>query len=177
MGDAGTLARSASVRSWGEDTEVDKLRVGRGFLISSGLTDSRLALRMAWTRTVLSGLARPSSSGSTRTPLRFAFSDSRSSSRDKVEEMEGKAACVCIDRGVPKFVDGGLERGKGCEYEGEIDARGDEEGVDAGVRRGVEGGEGLLLSDAGGGGGSGCDEQALLARPSRTHVCENDSGE
>lgn len=54
------------------------------------------------------------------------------------------------------FADGGLERGRGCEGEDEFDieTRGDDEGVDAGVSFGVDGGEVLYTE---GGGGSGCE--------------------
>lgn len=65
----------------------------------------------------------------TITPLRFSASDSRSDSRERVEEMDGNATCVW-PRG--RLVDGGRDRGRGCEG-GVIEVRGDEEGVDAGV--------------------------------------------
>lgn len=116
MGEAGTPARSASVRSCGDEAEVDKLSVGRDlFRLSRGRNDSTLAFRAACARMVPSGLARPSSSESTRTPLRLADSVSRSSNSDRVDEIDGNAPCECIDRGVPIFVEGGLERGKSCE--------------------------------------------------------------
>lgn len=68
------------------------------------------------------------SSSVTITPLRFATSVSRSSRRDSVEEIEGKVACVYIDRGVLRFAEGGRDRG--CELEGTTEARGEEGGVD-----------------------------------------------
>lgn len=74
------------------------------------------------------------------TPLRFATSDSRSSSSESVEEIEGKVACVFAVRDVPMLVDGGRDRGRGCKC-GDIDVRGDEGGVDMGEydRHGVGG--------------------------------------
>ena len=69
---------------------------------------------------------------------------------------------------MPKLVDGGRERGRGCdgEYDGEIDALGDDEGVDPGVRRGVAGGDGLNLR---GGTGRGCIEAYVRKSPTFLH--------
>ena len=93
MGDAGVFASSARVRSWGEDVEVDKLSVGRVTFFASllyPLGASILLLRVGGcAMTVLSRLAHSSSSGWTRTPLRFSTSDSRSSNSDNVDEMDG----------------------------------------------------------------------------------------
>lgn len=97
-------------------------------------------------KTVLSVLAgRVASSSSwwisvTITPLRFAASDSRSSSRESVEEMDGNVAWVFATLDVLMLVDGGRDLGRGCMC-GNTDARGDEGGVENGEceRRGVSG--------------------------------------
>ena len=88
----------------------------------------------------------------------MALSEERSSSSESVDEIDGNAAWCCSDRAALMFADGGLDRGRGCEGEDEFDieTRGDDEGVDAGVNFGVDGGEVLYTE---GGGGSGCKEK------------------
>ena len=95
------------------------------------------------------------------TPLRFSTSDSRSESNDNVEEIEGKATCVCV-RG--RLVDGGLDRGRGSECcGGVIEVRGDDEGVDAGVTGEYE---------RRGGGGSGYERcEISIGRLRRKNKC------
>jgi hypothetical protein len=88
------------------------------------------------------------------TPLRLAVSEPRSSSRERVEEIEGKVPCVGTWRELPILVEGVLERDEDCDgqYDGDIDALGDDEGVEAGVKRGVGGDD----PNRCGGAGRGC---------------------
>lgn len=92
MGEAGTFASSARVRSCGEDVEVESPRAGRGRLESLSMTlrASILLLRTGGCAMTVPSVLRRSSSNWTRTPLRLALSDSRSSRRDRVEEIDGK---------------------------------------------------------------------------------------
>lgn len=68
---------------------------------------------------MLSALCRSSDGATsisvTKTPLRFATSVSRSSKRERVEEMDGNVAWDWVERGVPMLAEGGLERGTGNE--------------------------------------------------------------
>ena len=162
MGEAGTCASSASVRSCGDDVDIDRLSTGRRLVSPSiALSISKLLLRAGGCEiTVPSALKLSSSSDWTRTPLRFSLSDSRSSRSESVDEIDGNAPWWCKLRGADMLVDGGLERGRGCdgEYEVDIETRGDDEGVDAGVSLGVDGGEGLKAK---GGCGRGCTRTSL----------------
>ena len=150
MGEAGMFASSASSRSWGDEVEVARLRVGRGFrleLPSAGSAEparlTLLVLLLRWLRRwammvlsllflLLSTMAFGAcwSSSVTMTPLRFSVSLSRSSRRESVDDIEGNVACVCIDRGVLKFADGGRDLGTGWEPEGTTEVRREDGGVD-----------------------------------------------
>ena len=114
---------------------------------------------------VLARLLPVSDVSVTITPLRFSTSDSRSESNDSVEEIEGKATCVCV-RG--RLVDGGLDRGRGSECcGGVIEVRGDDEGVDAGVTGEYE---------RRGGGGSGYERcEISIGRLRRKNKCAEKS--
>ena len=104
----------------------------------------------------LAGEVGPSSV--TMTPLRFSTSDSRSCSRDKVEDIEGNVACVYTERDALMLADGGRDLGVGGDPGGTTDARGDDGGVDIPEIDdcGVDGREDVVGTSNSGSVGRGC---------------------